>query len=135
MVAGETRKAEPIVAASKPRIVCRISGARMAGSSAGCAHANMSESRSSRTGVSSASAASISSATSRRCEAASLAVWRRRVASIMRRRATVSSHASGVRGTPVRGHSASADAKASESASSAPATSRVRDASSATSLP
>jgi hypothetical protein len=53
----------------------------------------------------------------------------------MRRRATVSSQASGTRGTPLAGHSARAAANASESASSAAATSRVREASSATSLP
>ena len=28
IAAGETRKAEPIVAASKPSVVCRINGAR-----------------------------------------------------------------------------------------------------------
>ena len=45
MVAGDTRKAEAMVAASKPRIVCRISGARMPGSIAGWAQANISERR------------------------------------------------------------------------------------------
>jgi hypothetical protein len=62
-------------------------------------------------------------------------VRRRRAASIILRRATVSSHASGVRGMPLAGHSTSAAAKASDSASSAPATSRVRAARNATSLP
>jgi hypothetical protein len=51
------------------------------------------------------------------------------------RRATVSSQASGVRGMPFAGQSASAAAKASASASSAAATSRVRAARKATSLP
>ena len=45
MVAGDTRNAEPMVAASKPRIVCRMSGARMPGSIAGWAQANISERR------------------------------------------------------------------------------------------
>ena len=47
IVAGETRKAEAIVAASKPRIVCRISGARTLASIAGWAQANISRKRSS----------------------------------------------------------------------------------------
>src|SRR5260370_893050 len=47
MAAGETRNAEAIVAASKPSRVCKISGARIPGSIAGCAQANISESRSS----------------------------------------------------------------------------------------
>jgi hypothetical protein len=55
--------------------------------------------------------------------------------SIMLRRATVSSQASGLDGQPFTGQSASAAAKASDSASSAAATSRVRDARKATSLP
>jgi hypothetical protein len=63
---GETRNADPIATASKPRIVCRISGARSAGSIAGCAHANIKASRSSGSGVSSLAAAAISSATSAR---------------------------------------------------------------------
>ena len=50
------------------------------------------------------------------------------------RRATVSSQASGLSGTPCAGQSASAAAKASASASSAPATSRVRAARKATQL-
>jgi hypothetical protein len=135
MVAGDTRKAEPIAAASKPRIVWRISGARIAGSSAGCAQANMSASRSSGRLLRLAAAASSSSARRRRWGAASSALRRRRVASIHLRRATVESQASGLAGTPFAGQSASAAAKASESASSAAATSRVRAASSATSLP
>ena len=53
MVAGETRKADAIAAASKPRMVCRISGARMAGSIAGWAQANISARRSSGIAVSS----------------------------------------------------------------------------------
>ena len=46
-MAGETRKADAIVAASKPRMVCSISGARMAGSIAGWAQANIRPRRSS----------------------------------------------------------------------------------------
>jgi hypothetical protein len=55
--------------------------------------------------------------------------------SIILRRATVSNQASGLDGQPFTGQSASAAAKASDSASSAAATSRVRDARKATSLP
>ena len=58
-----------------------------------------------------------------------------RAASMNLRRATAMSHASGLSGTPLAGQSASAAAKASDNASSAPATSRVRAASKATSLP
>ena len=53
MVAGETSRADAIAAASKPRMVCRISGARMAGSIAGWAQANISASRLSGISVSS----------------------------------------------------------------------------------
>jgi len=51
------------------------------------------------------------------------------------RRAAVSNQASGLSGTPSTGQWASALVKASDSASSAPATSRVRAARKATSLP
>ena len=136
IVAGATRKAEAIVAASKPSTVCRISGARMPASIAGCAQANISASRSSGISVSLTAAASSSSATSCSCPAGAFAGAppARRRRSILRR-ATVSSHASGLRGTPLRGQSASAAANASASASSAAATSRVRAARKATSLP
>jgi hypothetical protein len=66
IVVGETRNAEPIAAASKPRIVWRINGARTVASIAGCAHANISARRSSGSCASSRAAASISSATSAR---------------------------------------------------------------------
>jgi hypothetical protein len=102
---------------------------------AGCEHAKSSARRSSGIGVALEAAASISSARSFRWSAASTRVRRRREASIALRRATVNSHASGLAGTPLSGQSTSAEAKASESASSAPATSRVRDARKATSFP
>ncbi len=47
MVAGGTRKAEAIAAASRPSTVCRMSGARMPGSIAGWAQANIRPRRSS----------------------------------------------------------------------------------------
>jgi hypothetical protein len=104
-------------------------------SMAGCAHAKSSARRSSGIGVALDAAASTSSARSFRWSALSARVRRRRDASIALRRATVSSHASGLAGTPLAGQSTSAEANASESASSAPATSRVRAARKATSLP
>ena len=134
IVAGETRKADAIAAASKPRMVCSISGARMAGSIAGWAQANIRPRRSSGIAVSSI-ASSNSSASRRRWSAASPRVRRRRAASISRRRATAISHASGLRGMPEAGQSASAAANASASASSAAATSPVRAARKATSFP
>src|SRR5262249_355155 len=60
---------------------------------------------------------------------------RRRNASIVLRRATAMSHASALSGTPRAGQSTSAAANASDKASSAPATSPVRAARTATSLP
>jgi len=132
---GETRKAEPIAAASKPRAVWRMSGARTPGSIAGCAQANISDSRSSPSSWPPDAAASFSSIIRRRCSATPSALRRLRAASIHLRRATVSSQASGFAGIPRVGQSDSAAANASESASSAPAMSRWRRASSATSFP
>jgi len=130
IVAGATRNAEAIAAASKPSTTCRMSGARTPSSIAGCAQANIRRRRWS--GISDSISTSASSCTT---SALSSLVRRRRAASMSLRRATVSSHASGARGTPLAGQSASAAANASDSASSAPATSRVRAASIATSLP
>ena len=62
-------------------------------------------------------------------------LWRRRAASTCLLRATASSQASGLSGVPRAGHSSSAAVNASASASSAPATSPVRAARKATSLP
>ena len=140
IVAGETRKAEAIVAASKPSTACRISGARTPASIAGCAQANI---RGAELFVGNFDAACAlpppraSSAIRRRCAdpALSALVRRSRAASIILRRATVSSHASGFDGTPPDGQPFRAAAKASDSASSAPATSPLRAARKATSLP
>jgi len=134
MVAGDTRKAEAMAAASKPSVVWSMSGARVAASMAGWAQANMSRSLSS--GMASApSSPSASSAANSRCPAASSACRARRRPSICRLRAAVSSQPSGLSGTPFFGQSASAAAKASDNASSAAATSRVRAARKAMSLP
>ena len=64
IVAGATRNAEAIAAASKPRMVCSISGARTVGSIAGCAQANIRPRRSS--GIAASSIVSPSSSASRR---------------------------------------------------------------------
>ena len=111
IAAGEVRNAEAIVFASSPSTTCRISGARMPTSIAGCAQANISARRWS--GMSAASAASSPSARSCNCAAATSPLRLRRAPSIIFRRATVSSHASGFAGQPLRGQSASAAAKAS----------------------
>jgi hypothetical protein len=124
-----------MVAASKPRIVCRISGDRIAVSIAGWAQANIRLKRSSGIGADCSAIAAISSASNWRWPLALAAVRRRRAASIERRRATASSQASGLRGAPLFGHSVSAAAKASDKASSAPATSRVRALRKATKRP
>ncbi len=90
-----------------------------------------------RSGIASGdeAAASSSSAISARRSAPSVSTARRRPASVLRRRATVRSQAAGFSGTPLSGHWRSAAAKASDSASSAAATSRVRAARKATSRP
>ena len=98
---GETRKAEPIAAASRPRIVCSIRGARIDSSIAGWAQANISASR--RSGIdASLSAASSSSPISRSASAEDSALRRRRAPSMSRRRAAVASQPSGLAGTPSR---------------------------------
>jgi hypothetical protein len=135
MVAGDTRKADAMVAASKPRMVCRIIGARMPASIAGWAQANIISRRWSGICVAPATAASSSSPINCRWGAASSWLRRRRAASMVLRRATVMSHASGLAGMPLAGQSTKAAANASDKASSAPATSRVRAARKATSLP
>ena len=124
-----------MVAASNPRIVCSMSGARTPGSIAGWEQTNIRRRRSSGIGASLALAASISSASHCSSIAPASAVRRFRTASINFRRAAVSSHASGLAGMPLAGHPASADANASDRASSAPATSRVRAARKEISLP
>ena len=68
-------------------------------------------------------------------EEVAVELGRRRAASIALRLATAISQASGLRGTPSAGQCWSAAVKASDRASSAPATSRVREARKATSLP
>lgn len=62
IAAGDTRKAEPIVAASNPKMVCNIRGARISGAIAGCAQANISARRSSGIPFPLAAADSISAA-------------------------------------------------------------------------
>jgi len=109
-----------------------INGARTVASSAGCAQANISRSRSS--GIADAGSPA-ASAIIRNGSIAASRTCRRRTESIALRRATANSHASGARGTPCAGQVASALAKASDSASSAPARSRVRAARKASSLP
>jgi hypothetical protein len=133
MVVGEIRKADAMVAASNPRIVCKIIGARMPGSIAGWAQANISSRRSS--GIWASFTASSSSCINCKCPLALSSVRRRRAASIILRRATAMSHASGLVGIPFARQSTRAAAKASAKASSAPATSWVRAARKATSLP
>ena len=118
MAAGEMRNAEAMVLASSPSTTCRISGARMPASIAGCAQANISARRWS--GMSAPPpprpapprAAATARRRPRRCGGGA-------TASIILRRATVSSHASGFAGQPFSGQSASAAANASDSASSA----------------
>ena len=134
MAAGDSRNAEAIVAASRPSTTWSISGARIAASMAGWAQTNISLSRWS--GIADAGSISTTSpAITCMCSAPLSAVRRRRAASMDFRRATVSSHASGLSGVPWTGQSARAAANASESASSAAATSPVRAARKATSLP
>ena len=135
IAAGEVRNAEAIVFASSPSTTCSISGARMPASMAGCAQANISARRWSGISASAAAASSPSReelqlrrGAPRRCGAAA----RHRSAFAGRRSAarlpdSTDSHCSG--------QSASAEANASDSASSAAATSRVRAARKATSLP
>ena len=138
MAAGETRKAEAMAAASKPRTVCSIKGARTASSMAGWAQANSSFSRSS--GIFLDHAAAVASpipppARSRCGDEASRRVSRRdarRWPCAWRR---PSARLRDCRECRVLGQCASAEAKASARASSAAATSRVRAARKATSLP
>jgi hypothetical protein len=63
------------------------------------------------------------------------AVCARRATSISLRLAAANNQASGLSGAPARGHAVSAAANASESASSAAATSRVRAVSKASNRP
>ena len=101
IAAGETRKAEPIAAASRPRIVCSIKGARIDSSIAGWAQANNRASR--RSGIDASASAAFSSSPIRMSvsEDAS-ALRRRRAASMRRRRAAVASQPSGLSARPAR---------------------------------
>ena len=135
IVAGETRNAEPIAAASKPRIVCRISGARTPGVERRVrAREHQRESLVGELGVVARGGVELvreQREMVRRAfagAAAPLGVDPLAPRHGQEPRFGVARHA-------VRGQSTSADANASASASSAPATSRVRAASSATSLP
>ena len=133
MAAGDIRNAEAIIFASNPSTACSINGARTPASMAGCAQANINARR--RSGISASAAVSKFSAQSRTCPVAASPMRCRRTTSITFRRATVRSHASGFAGHPFSGQSASAEANASDRASSAAATSRVWTARKATSLP
>ena len=128
IAAGETRNAEAIAAASRPRIVCSISGARTASSIAGCAQANISARRRSGIGAA-ASAAACSSSPIEAQRLARLVGDRGRAAPasiIRRRRASRPASLRDLRARRGAARSASAAANASDSASSAPATSRSR---------
>ena len=136
IAAGETRKAEAIVAASKPRMVCRISGARTPTSIAGWAQANISARRSSGMGgslVRHRPPAPPSGAGDRRRPRWSAAGGRHRSSLRRAHRQQPGLRASGH--DRAQASRTRAAAKASDSASSAPATSRVRAARKATSLP
>ena len=100
MAVGDMRNADAMVAASSPRMTCRIKGARIAASMAGCAQANIRASR--RSGISAGSASSWASTTAAICSRSSSTrslLCCRRAESMSLRRATVSSHASGLAGT------------------------------------
>jgi hypothetical protein len=101
-----------------------MSAARAAGSIAGCAHTNISFRRSSGNCGLGRRRELAEDDRERRLRAASTRPRRQR--SCRRRRAAVSSHASGAAGTPSTGQWTSAAAKASPSASSAPAMSCER---------
>ena len=128
IAAGETRYAEAMRAASMPRIACNIRGVRAAGSIAGCAQTKRSFNRSSGKYSCAFATACASSAICWRNSSDFCRTCFRRVASIIRLRATCSSHASGFSGTPSDDHRFSAATNASPSASSAPATSPDRAA-------
>ena len=103
IASGLTRKAEAMRIASRPSTVCSISGVCMAASIAGCAHTNSSFSRSSGNSVAvdqGARPPRRQGSGPARPAGGSLRAGAR---SIERRRATVSSQASGLSGTPSRG--------------------------------
>jgi len=124
---GAVRKAVAIASALSPSTVCNINGPRIAASIAGWAQANIRRRRQSGTSSGSIPAVASSTDSSSRSAAASR-VRRRRTMSIIRRRAAASSQASDVCGTPRVGQLARTGANASDSASSAAATSPVRAA-------
>src|SRR5262245_29727335 len=125
IVAGGTRKAWAMRAASSPSTVCSMRGVCSAGSIAGCAQTNSSSARRSGNASPLAAAAADSEARKRADSWCRSRTRRRRAWSIRRCRAAVSSHASGCFGSPSIGQEARAETRASPSASSAPATSRV----------
>ena len=102
IVAGATRKAAAIRAASRPRTVCSISGACAALSMAGCAQTKSSFRRSSGNTDASPSPAccSASSTASKSAGTAASATCLCRTPCPSARRAAVSSQASGFCGTP-----------------------------------
>jgi hypothetical protein len=125
MVAGGTRNACPMRAASRPSTVWSMSGVCREGSIAGCAQTKSSSARRSGKVSPATAVAAVSAARWRSVPSCSCCTRVRRDWSINRCRATVSSHASGCRGTPSFGQEVSAASSDSLSASSAPATSRV----------
>ena len=114
-----------MVAASKPRMVCRIIGARMPGSIAGCAQANISSRRWSGICVSLATAGlQLLAINCRWGAASSLAAPPPRRIDASCGAPPSSATPPGSPGMPLAGQSTRAAAKASDKASSAPATSR-----------
>ena len=135
MALGGTRKADAISWDVRPSTDWRISGARIAGRSPD-ARKRTSGPAGGR-GLSPATRPPLPAPRPSAPDAPRRRPRGRAVspASAPRRRATVRSHAAGFSGTPPLGHWRSAAAKASDSASSAAATSPVRAARKATSRP
>ena len=132
IVAGATRNAAPICAASRPSTVCSISGVRTAASMAGWAQTNSSFRRSSGTAGASGAASSCSSARSAAAASTTPGAGACCAGGCAPRSAA---RHRGLAGTPSTGQVRSAATKASDSASSEAAMSRERAASIASSRP
>jgi hypothetical protein len=134
MVARGNANAVAMRAASMPSTVFSMRGVRMAGSIAGWAQTNSNSSL-----LSGIASGSTEVMTASRRSSGSIGIEVRTAAepstSRRRFRATVSSHASGLSGTPAAGQVRSARSKASSSTSSASARSRVVTARRATRRP
>ena len=111
------RRARAISAVLRPASVRRVSATRAGNGSAGWQHVKISRSRSS--GISSSGVSSGWRSSTARSRSLSAPALSRRSRSVARLRAAVVSQAPGLRGTPSRGHVASAAAKASCAQSSA----------------